>query len=122
MDASGNRSEEAKVTIRIDKQTCDVVYSDVGKEDAYYAAFMTEDYLVRGVILQAIANAEGIAPTAADVDAYVEEYLASVETPGGFETIEAFYEANPKEDVKLVLLQENVMGFLAETITIKDVK
>lgn len=87
-----------------------------------YAAFMTEAYLVRGVILQAIANAEGIAPTDADVDAYVEEYLASVETSGGFETIEAFYEANPKEDVKLVLLQENVMGFLAETITIKDAK
>jgi len=85
-----------------------------------YAAFMTEAYLARGVILQAIANAEGIAPTDEDVDAYVNGYLETYGEASGFASAEAFYEANAKEDVKIVLLQENVMGFLAETVKITD--
>ena len=47
-------------------------------------------------------------------------YLETYGEASGFASAEAFYEANAKEDVKIVLLQENVMGFLAETVKITD--
>ncbi len=85
-----------------------------------YAVYATEAYLVRGVILQVIANKEGIAPTDEEVEAYVKDYVAMYGEAYGIESEESFYETTSKEDVKVVLLQEKVINYLADTITIKD--
>ncbi len=83
-----------------------------------YATYMTEAYIARGVIFQAIANAEGIAPTDEDANAYVEDYLAVYGEDSGYESVEAFFEVNPLEDVKIMILQEKVINYLSEIANI----
>ncbi len=85
-----------------------------------YVIFMTEAYIARGVILQAIANAEGIAPTDEDADEYVKAYIAAYGEQQGIDSVEAFYKLNPKEDVKIVLLQQNVFSYLADIANITE--
>lgn len=47
-DASGNRSEEAKVTITIEKRASEIVYSDVDSEDEYAAVYLAEKNIYTG--------------------------------------------------------------------------
>lgn len=81
-----------------------------------YAVRMAEAYVSRGVVFQAIGNAEGLAPTDDETNEYVETYLEIYGENSGYASLEEFYETNPFEDVKASILQENVIDYLADLI------
>lgn len=102
----------------VDGDTYTQVYTGMNLAD--YAVGVAEAYTKQAIIFQAVANKEGIAVSQEDVDAFVKEYVEIYGASYGIESVEAFYEYNSAEDVKNVLLQENVVNFVTENSTIKD--
>lgn len=92
----------------------------MGMNLADYAVGVAEAYTSQAVLFQAIANAEGIAPTDEDVDTFVTDYVANNGAASGIDSVETFYEYNTREDVKNLLLQDKVITFLTEHATITD--
>ena len=102
----------------VDGDTYTQVYTGMNLAD--YAVGVAEAYTKQAIIFQAVANKEGIAVSQEDVDTFVKEYVEIYGASYGIESVEAFYEYNSAEDVKNVLLQENVVNFVTENSTIKD--
>lgn len=85
-----------------------------------YASSIAESHTIQAVIFQAIANAEGLEVTQEEIDAFVENYVAVYGPDYGIDSVEAFYENNAAEDVKIALLQEKVIAFMTENSTIVE--
>ena len=85
-----------------------------------YASSIAESYVIQAVIFQAIANAENLEVTQEEIDGFVNEYVALYGPSYGIDSVEAFYENNEVEDVKAVLLQEEIISFMTENSTIVE--
>lgn len=92
----------------------------VGMNLADYAISVSEAYTTQALVFQAIANEQGLVPSEEDINTFVEEYVESYGASYGIDSVEAFYENNSAEEVKVVLLQENVVNYLAEHANITD--
>lgn len=92
----------------------------VGMNLADYAVSAAESYTVQAMLFQAVANEEGLVPTDEEVDAFAEEYVSAYGENYGFDSIEAFYETNPIEEIRIVMLQDKVLSYLTEHATIVD--
>lgn len=102
----------------MDADTYTNMYAGMNLAD--YAISVSESYTAQAMIFQAIANEQGLVPTDEEVDAFVEEYVSVYGENYGFDSVEAFYETNPIEEVRIVMLQDNVLTYLTEHATITD--
>ncbi len=92
----------------------------MGMDLEEYAETVAEEYTKQAVIFQAIANAEGLQVTQEEADTFVKEYVEVYGAASGMDSVEAFYEYNTVEDVKIVLLQDKVVTFISENAAIAD--
>lgn len=102
----------------VDGDTYSQVYTGMNLAD--YAVGVAEAYTKQAIIFQAVANKEGISVSQEDVDTFVQEYVEMYGASYGIDSVESFYEYNSAEDVKNVLLQDNVVSFITENSTIKE--
>lgn len=87
---------------------------------ADYSVIEGESYAAQAVIFQAIANAEGIAPTEEDVDAYASDYVTNYGEVYGIDSVKSFYEYFDAEEIENYLMQQNVIGFIADSANITE--
>lgn len=92
----------------------------VGMNLADYAISVAESYIKQALVFQAIANAEDLVPDEEEVNAFVEEYVAAYGESYGIDSVESFYEQNPFEEVKTVMMQDNVVAYLTELANITE--
>ncbi len=111
-------SAEASYYYGMDGDTYTQLYTGMNLAD--YAVGVAESYAAQAVIFQALANAEGIAPTDEDVENYVADYVANYGEVYGYDSVESFFKYNTAEEVRTVLLQQNVIEFISERATITD--
>ena len=111
-------SAEASYYYGLDGDTYTQLYTGMNLAD--YAVGIAESYAAQAVIFQALANAEGIAPTDEDVENYVADYVEAYGEAYGYDSVESFFEYNTAEEVRTVLLQQNVIEFISERATITD--
>lgn len=110
--------EEEAAYYGYDGDTYTYAYMGVGLAD--YAVAIAEEYAIQAVIFQAIANAEDLNATDEDVDAYVQDFLTYYGAYYGVTTAEDFYEYYTVDDVKVMIMQENVIDFITERATITE--
>lgn len=92
----------------------------IGVNLADYAVTVAEEYAKQAVIFQAIANAEELNPSDEDADAYVDDFISIYGEAYGISGRDDFYEVYTKEDIKQILMQENVVNFIKDTATITE--
>lgn len=92
----------------------------LGVNLADYAVTVAEEYAKQAVIFQAIANAEDLNPSDADADAYVDDFIKLYGETYDISERDDFYEVYTKDDVKQILMQENVVNFIKEAATITE--
>ncbi len=85
-----------------------------------YSSSMAESASKQAIIFQAIANAENLDVTQEDIDTFVSDYVTIYGPEYGIDSVDAFYENNSVEDVKLMILQEKVIEFMTENSTIVE--
>lgn len=95
-------------------------YAFMGVNLADYAVTVAEEYAKQAVIFQVIANAEGLNPTQEDIDAYVNDFLAMYGEAYGITGAEDFYEVYSADDIRVILMQDNVINFLCENAKITE--
>lgn len=110
--------EEEAAANGYDADTYTYAFMGVGLSD--YALMVAEEYAIQAVIFQAIANAEDLNATDEDVDAYVQEFITYYGAYYGVTTAEDFYEYYTADDVKVMIMQENVIDFITEKATITE--
>ncbi len=94
----------------------------MGVNLADYALMAAEEYSKQAVIFQAIANAEDLCPTEEEIDKYVADFIELYGEQYDLKTAEDFYKYYTRENVRLMMTQENVINFLAGLATITDIK
>lgn len=92
----------------------------LGVNLADYAVTVAEEYAKQAVIFQAIANAEDLNPSDADADAYVDDFIKLYGETYDISERDDFYEVYTKDDIKQILMQENVVNFIKEAATITE--
>ena len=95
-------------------------YAFMGVNLADYAVTVAEEYAKQAVIFQAIANAEDLNPTEEDIDAYVADFLTMYGESYGVTSAEDFYEVYSEADIRVILMQDNVINFLCENAKITE--
>lgn len=70
----------------------------------------------QGLVFQAIANAEGLTVS----DAELDEQLQTYATTGGYASVEEFLGEEPKENFREYLMFENVLQFLKDNAVIAE--
>ena len=93
----------------------------IGVNLADYAVTVAEEYSVQAVIFQAIANNEDLNPTEEEMKEYVEGFIDIYGETYDIKTVEDFYKTNSENDVRLYMMQENVVKFIKEHATITEV-
>ncbi len=83
---------------------------------ATYVSENAENSAKQGMVFQAIANAEGLAVT----DAELDEQLQTYATTAGYATVEEFLGDEPKENFREFLMYENVLQFLKDNAVIAE--
>ena len=102
----------------VDGDTYTQMYTGMNLAD--YAITAAESNAQLVVICQALANAEKLTVTDEEIDTFVTDYVANYGMYYGIDSVEAFYENNSKDDVRIVLLQEKVVEFMRENAKIVD--
>lgn len=92
----------------------------VGMNLADYAISVSEAYTTQALVFQAIAAEQGLIPSEEDVNTFVEEYVEAYGETYGIGSVEDFFEQNSFEEVRVVLMQDNVVNYLAECANITD--
>lgn len=111
-------SYEATYYYGVDAEFYAQIMSGMSLSD--YASSVAESAAIQAVIFQAIANAEGLEVTQEEIDTFVSDYVEVYGPDYGISSVEAFYESNSAEDVRLMLLQEKVIAFMTENSTIVE--
>ena len=93
----------------------------IGVNLADYAVAVAEEYAAQAVIFQAIANIEGLNPTEEEMKTYVEGFIDVYGETYDIQTVEDFYKTNSENDVRMYMMQENVVKFISERATITEV-
>ena len=93
----------------------------IGVNLADYAVTVAEEYSVQAVIFQAIANIEGLNPTEDEMKEYIEGFIDIYGESYNIKTVEDFYKTNSENDVRMYMMQENVVKFIKEHATITEV-
>ena len=96
-------------------------YAFMGVNLTDYAITVAEEYAKQAVIFQAIANAENLNPTEEDVDAYVADFIEYYGETYGITTADDLYEVYSDSDIRLMIMQENVINFIIDSATITEV-
>lgn len=92
----------------------------IGVNLADYAITVAEEYAKQAIVFQAVANAEDLNPTAEDIDAYVADFITLYGEAYGVADEAAFYEIYTEDDVRLMIMQENVSNFISENAKITE--
>jgi trigger factor len=93
----------------------------IGVNLADYAVTVAEEYSVQAVIFQAIANREDLNPTEEEMKEYIEGFIDIYGENYDIKTVEDFYKTNSENDVRMYIMQENVVKFIKEHATITEV-
>lgn len=93
----------------------------IGVNLADYAVTVAEEYSVQAVIFQAIANLEQLNPTEDELKEYVEGFIELYGESYDIKTVEDFYKTNSENDVRMYMMQENVVKFIQDHATITEV-
>lgn len=95
-------------------------YAFMGVNLADYALTVAEEYTKQAVIFQAIANVEELNPTKEDIDAYVTDFVAMYGESVGVASEEDFYKVYSEDEIRVILMQDNVINFLSEKAKITE--
>lgn len=103
----------------VDGDTYTQAYLGVNLAD--YAVAVAEEYAAQAVIFQAIANIEDLNPTEDEIKEYIEGFIEIYGETYDIKTVEDFYKNNSENDVRMYMMQENVVKFITEHATITEV-
>lgn len=104
----------------MDGDTYTQAYTGINLAD--YAVAVAEEYVIQAIIFQAIANAEDLNPTQEDIDEYIATFIEVYGETYGITSVEDFNEIYTAEDIRLIIMQENVTNFIDESAKITEVE